>query len=80
MQCFQPLNSNAVGIDGRVKNTLVLLQHVLPIFPEEANVERIPEIFLDERLKPKYIPAAVEIVEGDLCDVNSLDPFFKVPE
>ncbi len=28
----------------------------------------------------KYIPAAVEIVEGDLCDVNSLEPFFEVPE
>ncbi len=28
----------------------------------------------------KYIPAAVEVVEGDLCDVNSLEAFFKVPE
>ena len=28
----------------------------------------------------KYIPAAVEIVEGDLCDKDSLETFFSVPE
>lgn len=28
----------------------------------------------------KYIPADVEIVEGNLCDMDSLDDFFRVPE
>ncbi len=28
----------------------------------------------------QYIPKGVEVVEGDLCDVNSLERFFKVPE
>ena len=28
----------------------------------------------------KYIPEAVEVVFGDLTDINSLDPFFTVPE
>lgn len=28
----------------------------------------------------KYIPKKVEIVEGDLCDPDSLERFFKVPE
>lgn len=27
----------------------------------------------------KYIPTAVETVEGDLCDVSSLEDFFRVP-
>ena len=28
----------------------------------------------------KYVPEAVEIVEGNLCDVDSLETFFTVPE
>ena len=28
----------------------------------------------------KYIPGAVEVVFGDLCDADSLEPFFNVPE
>lgn len=28
----------------------------------------------------KYIPEKVEIVTGDLCDINSLEIFFKVPD
>ncbi|MCD8308299.1 MAG: NAD-dependent epimerase/dehydratase family protein [Clostridia bacterium] len=28
----------------------------------------------------KYVPSQVEIVEGDLCDVQSLEQFFAVPE
>ncbi|MCD8040340.1 MAG: NAD-dependent epimerase/dehydratase family protein [Clostridia bacterium] len=28
----------------------------------------------------KYVPSQVEIVEGDLCDVQSLEQFFTVPE
>ncbi|GBU06125.1 dihydroflavonol-4-reductase [Faecalimonas umbilicata] len=28
----------------------------------------------------KYIPEKVEIVTGDLCDINSLENFFKVPD
>ena len=28
----------------------------------------------------KYIPSEVEVVLGDLTDINSLDPFFAVPE
>lgn len=28
----------------------------------------------------KYVPSAVEIVEGDLCDVDSLERFFTIPE
>lgn len=27
----------------------------------------------------KYVPSKVEIVEGDLCDVNSLERFFTIP-
>ena len=28
----------------------------------------------------KYVPAAVEIMEGDLCDVDSLEAFFTIPQ
>ena len=28
----------------------------------------------------KYIPQQVEVVLGDLTDINSLDPFFEIPE
>lgn len=28
----------------------------------------------------KYIPEAVEVVFGDLCDAGSLEPFFAIPE
>lgn len=28
----------------------------------------------------KYIPEEVEIIQGDLCDLNSLETFFAVPE
>jgi len=28
----------------------------------------------------KYIPEQVEVVLGDLTDINSLDPFFEIPE
>ena len=27
----------------------------------------------------KYIPSEVEVVEGDLCDVDSLETFFTIP-
>lgn len=28
----------------------------------------------------KYIPKEAEIVKGDLCDIDSLENFFKAPE
>lgn len=42
--------------------------------------DRVRALVLRGDRSAKHIPAAVEIVEGDLCDINSLETFFKVPE
>lgn len=42
--------------------------------------ERVRALVLPGDKSVKYVPEAVEIIEGDLCDVNSLERFFTVPE
>ena len=40
--------------------------------------ERVRALVLNGDKSVKYVPKAVEIVTGDLCDVESLDNFFTV--
>lgn len=42
--------------------------------------ESVRAFVLKGDLAVKYIPEKVEIVTGDLCDINSLENFFKVPD
>lgn len=42
--------------------------------------EKVRALVLPGDKSVKYIPSAVEIVEGNLCDVNSLDRFFTIPD
>ncbi len=42
--------------------------------------EKVRALVLNGDKSAKYIPEAVEIVYGDLCDEASLEPFFTVPE
>lgn len=42
--------------------------------------DRVRALVLPGDKSVKYIPREVEIVEGNLCDVDSLETFFKVPE
>lgn len=45
-----------------------------------ARGEQVRALVLPGDKSAKYIPEAVEIAEGDLCDVESLERFFTVPE
>ena len=45
-----------------------------------ARGERVRALVLPGDKSAKYIPGEVEIVEGDLCDKDSLERFFSVPE
>lgn len=40
--------------------------------------ERVRAFVLEGDTSAKYIPEDVEIFYGDLCDKNSLEPFFRV--
>ena len=42
--------------------------------------DRVRALVLPGDPAMKYVPAAVEIVEGNLCDRASLEPFFRIPE
>lgn len=42
--------------------------------------EQIRALVLPGDKSVKYIPKEVEVVEGDLCDMDSLERFFTVPE
>lgn len=42
--------------------------------------DRVRALVLPRDPGAKYIPASVEVVEGNLCDMASLDGFFSVPE
>ena len=42
--------------------------------------KKVRALVLPNDKSVKYIPDAVEVVLGDLCDAESLDPFFTVPE
>lgn len=42
--------------------------------------EHVRALVLPGDKSVKYVPKEVEIVEGDLCDVKSLESFFAVPE
>lgn len=42
--------------------------------------ERVRALVLPGDKSVKYVPKAVEIVEGNLCDVDSLETFFSIPE
>lgn len=42
--------------------------------------EKVRALVLNGDKSAKYIPEQVEIVYGDLCDADSLEPFFTVPE
>ncbi len=42
--------------------------------------ERVRALVLPGDKSAKYIPESVEIVEGDLCDKDSLDAFFSLPD
>jgi len=45
-----------------------------------ARGETVRALVLPGDKSVRYVPAAVEIVEGNLCDVASLETFFTVPE
>ena len=42
--------------------------------------EKVRTFVLDGDPAIKYIPKEAEIVKGDLCDIDSLENFFKAPE
>ena len=42
--------------------------------------DRVRALVLPRDPGAKFIPASVEVVEGNLCDMDSLSPFFAVPE
>lgn len=42
--------------------------------------EKVRTLVLPNDKSAKYIPADVEIIKGDLCDKNSLEKFFTVPD
>ena len=42
--------------------------------------ERVRALVLPGDKSVKYVPKAVEIVEGNLCDVDSLETFFNIPD
>lgn len=42
--------------------------------------DRVRALVLPRDPGAKFIPASVEVVEGNLCDLASLKPFFAVPE
>ena len=42
--------------------------------------EHVRALVLPGDKSVKYVPSAVEIVEGDLCDMESLRTFFTIPE
>lgn len=41
--------------------------------------ERVRAFVLPNDKAIKYVPKEAEIVEGDLCDIESLERFFSVP-
>ena len=43
-------------------------------------LEKVRAFVLDGDPAIKYIPKEAEIVKGDLCDIDSLENFFKAPE
>ncbi|MCD7856623.1 MAG: NAD-dependent epimerase/dehydratase family protein [Clostridiales bacterium] len=67
-------------------NTMYLLtgaagflgSHICDVLLER--VEQVRALVLPGDKSVKYVPDAVEIIEGDLCDMTSLDAFFTVPE
>lgn len=44
-----------------------------------AKQEQVRALVLPNDESQKYLPKEVEIFEGDLCDINSLEKFFTVP-
>lgn len=42
--------------------------------------EKVRAFVLPNDESKKYLPKAVEMFEGDLCDIDSLDKFFTVPD
>lgn len=42
--------------------------------------KKVRTFVLDGDPAIKYIPKEAEIVKGDLCDIDSLENFFKAPE
>lgn len=67
-------------------NTMYLLtgaagflgSHICDVLLERG--DRIRALVLPGDKSVKYVPAEVEITEGNLCDMASLDAFFTVPE
>lgn len=45
-----------------------------------ARRERVRALVLPGDKSVRYVPAEVEIVEGNLCDADSLEAFFTIPE
>ena len=45
-----------------------------------AEGKKVRALVLPNDKSVKYIPSEVEVVIGDLCDADSLEPFFTVPE
>lgn len=67
-------------------NTMYLLtgaagflgSHICDVLLERG--EQVRALVLPGDKSVKYVPASVEIIEGNLCDMASLDAFFTVPE
>ena len=45
-----------------------------------AEGKKVRALVLPNDKSVKFIPKEVEVVIGDLCDADSLEPFFAVPE
>lgn len=52
--------------------------HVCDVLLERG--ESVRALVLPGDKSVKYVPDAVEIIEGNLCDVDSLETFFSIPE
>ncbi|MCC8064223.1 MAG: NAD-dependent epimerase/dehydratase family protein [Clostridiales bacterium] len=67
-------------------NTMYLLtgaagflgSHICDVLLERG--EQVRALVLPGDKSVKYVPSSVEIIEGNLCDMASLDAFFTVPE
>ena len=52
--------------------------HICDVLLERG--EKVRALVLPGDKSAKYVPAEVEIIEGNLCDMASLDTFFTVPD